>query len=335
MRGAGMMRTKTLAGWAVVLMMVLAGSGRLEAQFAGPALKATESTNQPQKPTTDTAILMPGQRDPVINAGDLVVVRILGTPDFAPPVRVSVDGNIQLPLIGLVPIAGLTVNKAEDEIAHRLSSAGMYVNPQVTVQVSEAATQFAAVEGELHGIIPISGDRRLLDVLAAAGTMPITASHVITILRPGVEKPIVVDLGTDPLQSAKADIQILPGDKILVSRVGVVYVLGAFKTQGAIPLQQNSPLTLMQATALSGGVGFEGRYKDLRIVRSVGLTRTVVKLDIKRVLDGKDPDPVLQADDIVFLPSDNLKAAIKAGGINTVTGIASLLLIAFASNGGL
>jgi polysaccharide export outer membrane protein len=327
-------KAKTFAVGAVVLMAMLA-SGRMEAQFAGPALKVTESTNQPQHPTTDAAILMPGQRDPVVNAGDLVVVRILGTTDFAPPVRVNIDGNIQLPLIGLVRIGGLTVDKAEDQIARRLTAAGMYVNPQVTVQVTEAAIQFAAVEGEMHGIIPLSGDRRLLDVLAAAGPMPVTASHTITILRPGVEKPIVVDLGTNPEKSAEADIQILPGDTILVSRVGVVYVLGAFKTQGAIPLQQNSPLTLMQVTALSGGVGFEGRYKDLRIVRSVGLTRTVVKLDIKKVLDGKAPDPVLQADDIVFLPSDNLKAAIKAGGINTVTSIASLLLIALASNGGL
>jgi polysaccharide export outer membrane protein len=146
-----------------------------------------------------------------------------------------------------------------------------------------------------------------------------------------VEKPIIVDLGTDPAKSAQADIQILPGDKILISRVGVVYMLGAFKVQGAIPLQQNSPLTLMQATALSQGAGFEGKFKDLRIVRTVGLTRTVVKLDISKVLQGKAPDPILQADDIVFLPSDALKAAIKSGGINTVTSIASLLLIAFAN----
>ena len=333
MRDKGMFRIKALAVWAVAVMTMLGGTCRMEAQFAGPALQVTENTNQPQKPTTDAAILMPGQRDPVINAGDLLVVRILGTVDFAPPVRVNIDGNIQLPLIGLVPIGGLTVDKAENLIAQRLTSAGMYVNPQVTVQVTEAATQFATVAGELHAIVPIAGDRRLFDVLAAAGSMPPTASHVITILRPGVEKPIVVDLGTNPSASAQADIQILPGDKILVSRVGVVYVLGAFKTQGAIPLQQNSPLTLMQVAALSGGVGFEGKYNDLRIVRSVGLTRTVVKLNIQKVLDGKAPDPVLQADDIVFLPSATFKAAIKAGGINVVTSIASLLLIAFASNG--
>jgi polysaccharide export outer membrane protein len=323
---------KTLAGWALILSFGVTLS--VQAQFAGPALGATATMNVPQKATTDQAILVPGLRDPLINAGDLLTVRIFGTTDYAPPVRVTIDGNIQLPLIGLVKIAGLTVNRAADLIAKKLISAGMYVNPQVSVQVTEAAAQFATVAGELHAIVPISGDRHLLDVLAAAGTMPATASHVITILRPGQPEPIVVDLGTDPAKSAQADISILPGDKILISKVGVVYVLGAFKTQGAIPLQQNSPLTLMQATALSGGVGFEGRYKDLRIVRTVGLGRTVVKLDIKKVLDGKAPDPVLQADDIVFLPSDNLKAAIKSGGINTLTSLASLVLIA-AANGGL
>ena len=205
----------------------------------------------------------------------------------------------------------------------------MYKNPQVLVQVTEAVSQFATVSGELHGIVPLSGERHLLDVLASIGSLPSSASHVITVLRRGQDQPIVVDLGTDPSRSAASNIEILPGDTIIVSHVGVVYVIGAFRTQGFIPLQQNSPLTLIQATALSGGVGFEGDFKDLRIIRTVGLERKEVKVNIKHILDGKDPDPVLQADDIVFLPSNALKAAIKSGGIATVSGIASLLIIAF------
>ena len=316
---------------ALALSLGLAAPATTLAQFSGPALPASADTNQPHATTTDAAILMPGQRDPVIYPGDLLTVRVFGTVDFAPPVRVSVDGNVQLPLIGLVPIAGLTVNRAADLIAQRLSSAGMFVNPQVSIQVTEASVQFATVAGEMHGLIPISGSRHLLDVLAAAGSMPATASHVITVLRAGSDKPITVDLGTDPAKSAVSDITILPGDKIIVSRVGVVYILGAFKTQGAIPLQQNSPLTLMQATALSGGAGFEGKFKDLRIVRTQGLNRSVVKVDIAKVLNGTAPDPVLQADDIVFLPPDSFKAVIKSGGINTLTNIVSVLLIGFAS----
>jgi len=331
MGGAAMIgsntRTTALATRLLAVALGLAASGHLQAQFAGPALPASVDTNQPHLATTDPSLLMPGQRDPLINAGDLIVVRVFGATEFAPPVRVSIDGNVQLPLIGLVPIAGLTVNRAEDVVAKRLSSAGMFVNPQVTIQVTEAAVQFATVAGEMHGNIPIAGSRHLLDVLAAAGQMPQSASHIITVVRPGAEKPIVVDLGTDPTKSAQSDIAILPGDKIIVSRVGVVYILGAFKAQGAIPLQQNSPLTLMQATALSGGAGFEGKFKDLRIVRTQGLTRTVVKVDIKKVLNGSAPDPVLQADDVVFLPSDSVKAAIKGGGIGTLLGVIDVFLI--------
>jgi polysaccharide export outer membrane protein len=47
---------------------------------------------------------------------------------------------------------------------------------------------------------------------------------------------------------------------------------------------------------------------------------------MRRILNGKDPDPVLQAQDIVFYPSVGWKAAIKSGGISTVLGIAQILI---------
>lgn len=89
-------------------------------------------------------------------------------------------------------------------------------------------------------------------------------------------------------------------------------------------------MTLIKMAALAGGPGFEGKTNDLRIIRSVGLTREVVRVDIKRVMDGKDPDPVLQAEDIVFLPTSSMKAAIKSGGISTLLGIVSVLFVAVA-----
>jgi polysaccharide export outer membrane protein len=110
--------------------------------------------------------------------------------------------------------------------------------------------------------------------------------------------------------------------------VGVIYLLGAFKNQGAIPLTQNSPMTLMKVAALTGGSGFEGKQGDMRIVRSVGTTRQVIRVDLAKVVKGQAPDPVLQAEDIVFLPSSSMKAAIKSGGIGTLLGIVSVLLVA-------
>jgi len=78
-----------------------------------------------------------------------------------------------------------------------------------------------------------------------------------------------------------------------------------------------APLTLLQLAALSGGDQLEGRYNDLPSHthrHADGKTeRKVVNLDIKKIRDGKADDPILQADDIVFLPTNQMKAAINRG----------------------
>jgi polysaccharide biosynthesis/export protein len=340
-------RNRGRCAWlaAIVFVFMVALGTSAKAQFSGPSLDITTPVNPPVVITTDPAILFPGPRDYYLGVQDLITVHLYENLDYAPTGRVGLDGAIQLPLIGSVHVDGLTLTQAQNLIAKKLVDAGMYRNPQVSIQVMESPNQIATVVGEMHGVVPIVGERRLLDVLSAVGTgggfssasttvvvggggLPTTASHVITINRPGVAQPITVDLGTDPAKSEQANIPIFARDTIIVPRVGVVYVLGAFKTQGAIPLQQNSPMTLMKVAALAGGPGYEGRSADLRIIRTTGFTRQVVRVDIKKVIDGKAPDPVLQAEDIVFLPTSPMKAAIKSGGLSTLLGLASILVIA-------
>lgn len=329
-RGQRSRRRGGRGAWIVAIALLMLGlsAGRARAQFSGPALSSSTAVNEPIVPTTDAAILYPVGREVHLANGDLLAIHLYGTPDYAPPVRVGLDGTLQLPLIGSVYVEGLTLHEAESLIATRLTSAGMYRNPQVTIVMTESPNQVVTVTGEMHGVLPVAGARRLFDVLSTAGGLPPTASHTITINRPGVAQPIVVDLGTNPAQSARSDVPVFPGDTIIVARVGVVYLLGAFKTQGPIPIQQNAPLTLMQVAAIGGGAGFEGKADDLRIIRTVGFDRKVVRVDIKKVINGEAPDPVLQADDIVFLPSSSMKAAIKSGGISTLLGIASILILA-------
>jgi polysaccharide export outer membrane protein len=338
------LQTSRLVASSAAGLLLLLCSLAASAQFSGPALGISTPVNPPVVITTDPAILFPPNRDLYLGREDLITVRIYGSLDYIPTARVGQDGTIQLPLIGAIQVAGLTLHQAQDLIAQRLVSAGMYRDPQVSIQITESPNQIATVVGELHGIVPIIGERRLYDVLAAVsggglpnttttvvvggGGIPTTASHIITINRYGRTEPITVDLGTDPAKSVLANIPIFPRDTIIVPRIGVVYVLGAFKTQGAIPFQQNAPLTLMKVAALAGGPGFEGQESDLRIIRSVGVDRQVVHVDVKKVIEGRAPDPVLEPEDIVFLPTNSMKAAIKSGGISTLLGIASILILA-------
>ena len=311
-----------------ILLLASVSSLPAIAQFTGPGVSAPNPNQNSRAVTTDQAVLRPANQSIYMNPGDLVSVHIFGSGDYQPTARVTLDNTLQLPLIGIVSVKGLTVDQAANLIADRLKSAGMYKDPQVSVQVLESTNGVITISGEAHGVVPASSERRLLEVLAAAGGLPVTASHTIVIDRPGVDQPIVVDLGNDPMRGKQINLPLYPGDTVIVSKVGVVYMLGEFKIAGVIPIQQNSPLTLLQATAVAGGTLFDGKYQDLRIIRTAESKRSLVHVDIKRVMLGKDPDPLLQADDIVYLPTSAIKSAIVSGGINLLVNVANLALIA-------
>jgi polysaccharide export outer membrane protein len=323
------LRFARLAGvTAIACTLSLAAALDAHAQFSGPATSSTATYNQALIPTVDPAILYPGERDVVLTVGDNISIRLFSDPKYTPQVRINNDGTVLLPLIGIVHLEGLSITQAENLIAQKLDDDGMYRNPQVTLQITEGPNAVVTIIGEVHSVVPVLGSRHLLDVLSVAGGLPPTASHVVTINRPGLAKPIIIDLGTDPMLSSLGNIPVYPGDTIVVSRIGIVYMLGSFNSQlGTIPLNAYTPLTLTEATALSGGIKWEGRFADLRIIRTVGDRRTVAVYNIKKVLDGKAPDPILQPNDIVYLPPVPLKQLIQSGGLGTVLGIIDLALV--------
>ena len=189
--------------WAAIcLLRSWSASQALSHSSAGQPRRAPPRYNQALTPTTDPAILYPGERDVVLTIGDVITIRLFSDPKYTPIVRINNDGTVLLPLIGIVHLEGLSVTQAERLIAEKLEADGMYRNPQVTLQITEGPNAVVTVIGEVHAVVPVVGSRHLLDVLSVAGGLPPTASHVITINRPGVAKPIVVDLGTDPMLSS-------------------------------------------------------------------------------------------------------------------------------------
>jgi polysaccharide export outer membrane protein len=273
------------------------------------------------------SMLYPGE-DFTLHPGDLISVSVFMQPDYQSTVRVAQNGTVLLPFIGSVPIEGLTVKAAQALIADRLRVGQFFRDPEIIIRVLDTVNSSIIVTGEMHAIIPVSTERSLKEVLLTAGGLPANASHTVKIVRPGLTDPIVVNLGTDLASSSTANIEVHPHDIIQITRASVVYVLGAFLHQGAVPLDQASPLTLLQCAALSGGINFEGQYNDLRLIRTIGIERTVIDVDIKKVRDGKAKDPILQANDIVFLPTNQMKAAMKNLGSGGVLGILSLVLAA-------
>ena len=291
-------------------------------QYSGPATNADHSSTSTA--TNDQTVLFPSTPDTVLAPGDQITVRLFADADYTVSARLGTDGTVLLPLIGNVELRGLTISSAEELIAQKLVTAGMYRNPQVILQITEGPSSVITLAGEMHTVIPVVGSRSLYAVLAQGGGLPTSASRMLTVFRVGQRQPVTVDIGNDPLHSDAGNIPIFPGDTVVVSRIGVVYVMGEFRTPGIVNMTNFGPLTLTQVSALVGGPTYNAKYGELHIIRTVGDHRTVVTLNIKNVLYGKAPDPIMQPNDIVFLPPSALKASFSNGTLGSILGLVSV-----------
>jgi polysaccharide export outer membrane protein len=258
----------------------------------------------------------------VLSPGDSLEVSLIGVGALtAMHPQVDADGNVTLPYVGPIHIAGLTLPAAQGLIAQKYREGDYIVNPQVNVQVLVAPSQVIAVTGEVKSpsVIPALGQRRLLDIIAAAGGLTPQASHLVTVIRKSSNEAFQVLIDPNPMDIGKVNVPIYAGDTIIVARAGEIFVIGSVKTPNAIPLVTNSPLTVMQAVSIAGGANFEAALSQVRIIRTEGSERKAISLDLKRVLDGKEADPILQADDIVYVPANAFKGALKANGLNVAT----------------
>jgi len=249
-----------------------------------------------------------------ISGGDLLNISVYGVPELAEEIRVNNSGDVYLPLIGYVQLGGLTLDQAQTVIENRLREGGFVKNPHVTVFLKDFVNQSATVTGEVNhpGIYPIVGTRRLLEVLAAAGGPTQRAGKMITIIhRDHPEEPVKVDLPTDLAKSPQDNIEVLPGDTIVVNRAGLVYVVGEVQRPSGLVMDNNEKMTVMQAIALVGGPTSVAAMNNAKLIRTTATGREELQLPLKKMLSTKQADIDLKPDDIIFVPASFGKKAVK------------------------
>jgi polysaccharide export outer membrane protein len=82
--------------------------------------------------------------------GDILKISVFKNADLSLDVRVSESGAIGYPLIGSVPVKGLTLPAAEGKIAQMLRDGGFVVNPQVNILLTEGFGNLVSVIGEVN-----------------------------------------------------------------------------------------------------------------------------------------------------------------------------------------
>lgn len=247
-----------------------------------------------------------------IGVGDLLKISVLGAPEFDQEVRVNNSGDIVVALIGAVRVAGVTTEEARETIRARLTEGAYFADPQVSVFTKEYATQGISVLGEVQkpGVYPVLGPRRLFDALSLAGGTTPKAGRVINIShRDQPNAAETVSLSRDSSENMKANVEVLPGDTIVVSKAGVVYVVGAVRLPTGIVLENGGSITVLQAIAVAGGVNPTAALNGAKIIRKSPEGPSETPLKLKKIFAAKAPDLTLQAEDIVFVPQSTGKRA--------------------------
>lgn len=213
-------------------------------------------------------------REYTLGAGDVVKITVFQNPDLTTETRVSEAGALTFPLVGSVPVGGLSIPAAEQKLAAMLREGGFVLQPQINMLVVKIAGSQVAVLGHVNrpGRYPLETlNSRVSDVLALAGGITQVGSDTVILTGIRAGKPVRMEIDVPAMfQDAKgeSDIAVHPGDSIYVHRAPMFYIYGEVQRPGAYRVERD--MTVMQALAQGGGPTLRGTERGLRIHRKDG-----------------------------------------------------------------
>jgi polysaccharide export outer membrane protein len=255
---------------------------------------------------------------------DMLEIKVMNADDLSRAVRVDANGDISLPLVGVVHASGLTSLGIEKVIGERLAADYMQ-NPQVSVFIREYTSQRMTVQGVVKraGMYDFQGRATLLQAISMAGGLDEKADDTnVKVIRSKADKTaetIIFDMSA--ISANKISDPILQnGDIVIVEEASPISIEGAVRNPGNV--YQHGQTTLMQVISRAGGLS-DFASSSASILTDTGKgKRVTTEFDIDKIRDGKIKDPELHAGDLVVVGTNPLKAAIY-GVTTTVRGFVS------------
>ncbi|MCX8240369.1 MAG: SLBB domain-containing protein [Akkermansiaceae bacterium] len=241
----------------------------------------------------------------ILRPDDVVKMSVYEEKDLDSLVTILKAGQATFPLIGSLEIGGLSLNEASEEIRKRY--AADYIRyPKVTLTVTEYATEFVSVIGQVkqpgNGTVPIP-QVGFLDVgaaLATVGGISETADpeniHLVT------EDGTTRVLTYASIQGDLGRLKMNSGDKLIVNENefarATVEVIGDVKKPGRYPVNKTGQMSLVSALATAGGLGPEADVLKIDVIISGKTT----SYSYKEIQTGAAGRVVVKGGDSVRVP---------------------------------
>ena len=280
-----------------------------------------------------------GHEDYVLGPGDKISVSVFGDPELSQAdLNISGQGFITLPLVKELKAAGKTALELQAAISDAYKSGHFLKDPQVTVVVKEVRSSPITIAGSVGkpARLQMQGRMTLLQAITEAGSFHDAGSKV-TIDRPGrLERngrpiaPQVIIIQVKDLQMKPGDpavnVELQAGDIVTVSPAEYVFVGGAVGKPGKLAMNEVPSWSILSVLAAVGNATKVAKTEHSVILRTnADGTRTEIPVNIKKVLERKNPDVFLTANDIVLVPESPGRKALYAAA-NTLTSTSAILL---------
>jgi polysaccharide export outer membrane protein len=156
-----------------------------------------------------------------LGPGDVFEIKVYGEAELSGTYRVTGQGEINFPLIGKVPVDGLSPSQVESIITQRLAD-GFLRNPYVTVFVKEYASKKITVTGQVNkpGNFQYQPGMTVIDAIAMAGGLADTAmanQAVLTRSQGGLDQRYEIPI--QAIGEGKVpNFPLQPGDSLFVPK---------------------------------------------------------------------------------------------------------------------
>jgi polysaccharide export outer membrane protein len=264
-----------------------------------------------------------------IAAGDLIEVSVYGVPELSQKTRVNNSGDLDMPLLGYTHVEGLTTADAQALIEKRLIDGGYIKNPHVSLFTTEYA-RGVSVLGEVirPGVYPLVGSHSLLDLISTAQGFTASAGREVSITRKDdPNHPLSVMLSNDPAKNVPSNIEIQPGDTIVVSKGAIVYIVGEVVKPSGFVIDPEQGMTITKVLAMALGPLRGASLDKTKIVRKTPTGLQEIPVQLKKLMRANGQDIALQAEDIVFIPGSGAGKGVGKRSLEAIVQVATGLAI--------
>ena len=309
-------------------VFVCAQMSAQESRVPPQVFGAPQAASRTPDPSGQLAQIRPNY---VLRPGDQILIRAFEMEEIGnQPYRIDGDGFIDLPVLGRIQAAGVSVEKLEANLEEAMKK---YVKvPQVTLTVVQFSSEPVFFVGAFKSLRSTSlashrvGAPWWRMMSASIGGLLPTASRRIKVTRRKEYGPIprpnartladgsgsTLEINMAALQNnlnPEDDIVFAAVDELLVrflssvERAQMIYVMGEVGHVGGFDLQEQDSMSVIQVLTMAGGLTATANPKNALILRPIMDTsrRAAIPIDLPRILKGELADKPLLANDVLVI----------------------------------